>query len=260
MDGKLIILGCGGSAGVPAIGNWWGNCDPAEPRNLRTRPSIALQTETTLVIVDTGPDFREQMNREQLGVPDAIILTHVHSDHVNGIDELRILQRRHKRKFPVYAMQETMGKLMQRAGYMFESSEDGFYPAVCDSITLAIGRKLSIGDLEILPFEQDHGTIKSLGVRVGNVAYSTDVKRLDSAAYAALKGVDTWIVDAMGNHARENPVHACIEEIVEMNAIIGATQVFLTHLPPTMDYSALQKELPGGYTPAYDGMTLDFKA
>lgn len=258
MEGKLIILGCGSSAGVPAIGNWWGDCDPAEPRNNRTRPSIALQTETTLVVVDTSPDFREQMNREKLGVPDAIILTHVHSDHVNGIDELRMLHRRHKRKFPIYAMEDTHQKLQQRAGYMFESTEDGFYPAVCDSITLAMGQKFSVGDLEILPFEQDHGTISSLGVRIGNIGYSTDVKRLDEAAFEALQGINTWIVDAAGYHARENPVHACIEEVIEMNDRIGAGEVFLTHLPPTMDYRTLQKGLPTGFSPAYDGMIIPF--
>ena len=92
MDGKLIILGCGGSAGTPAIGNWWGACDPKEPRNRRTRPSVAIKTEKTLVIVDTGPDFRDQMNRENLGCPDAIIITHIHSDHTNGIDETRTLE------------------------------------------------------------------------------------------------------------------------------------------------------------------------
>lgn len=258
MEGKLIILGCGGSAGVPTIGNWWGNCDPAEPRNLRMRPSVALQTENTLVIIDTGPDFREQMNRAQLGCPDGIILTHVHSDHVNGIDELRILNRRHKRKFPIYALDDTHQKLEQRAGYMFRSTEDGFYPSVCDAVLVTPGQKFSIGDIEFLPFTQDHGTMPSLGVRIGRIGYSTDVKRLEQPAYECLKGVDIWIVDAMGNHSRENPVHACIEEIVEMNAIIGAKQVFLTHLPPTMDYRTLEKELPIGFSPAYDGMIIPF--
>lgn len=258
MEGKLIILGCGSSAGVPTIGNWWGACDPAEPRNLRTRPSIALQTQTTLAIVDTSPDFREQMNRENLGVPDGIILTHVHSDHVNGIDELRMLQRRHKRKFPVYAMDETHEKLMQRMDYMFTSSEDGFYPAVCDAVTLKMGEKFTIGDIEIMPFEQDHGTIKSLGIRVGNIGYSTDVKRLNQDAFNALKGIEIWVVDGAGNTANDNPVHTGIEEVIEMNKKIGAEKVFLTHLPPTMDYATLQKTLPENISPAYDGMTIDY--
>src|SRR5690606_30901380 len=128
MEGELIILGCGSSAGVPAIGNWWGACDPNELKNRRLRPSIALKTKNTLVIVDTGPDFREQMNRAELGCPDAIIITHEHSDHTNGIDELRTLQRRHDmRRFPLYANDETLDALQGRLGYMFRDSENGFY-------------------------------------------------------------------------------------------------------------------------------------
>ena len=259
MDGKLIILGCGASAGVPAIGNWWGNCDPSEPKNIRTRPSIALQTETTLAIVDTGPDFREQMNRENLGCPEGIILTHVHSDHVNGIDELRTLQRLYKRNFAVYAMEETMTALRKRVDYMFTSSEDGFYPTVCEPVILDMLKPFSIGDIELTPFEQDHGTIHSLGLRIGNVAYSTDVKRLNDDAYGILKGIETWVVDGAGHHARENPVHASIEEIQEMNTRIGASKIILTHLPPTMDYRRMVVELPEKFLPAYDGMVIQFR-
>ncbi len=259
MGGKLIILGCGSSAGVPAIGNWWGACDPNDKRNHRTRPSIALQTDSTLIIVDTGPDFREQMNRENLGVPDAIILTHEHSDHVNGIDELRVLQRlNNKRKFPVYADKHTLDNLYKRVDYMFKDSENGFYPSVCDAEIMAMGHKITIGDIALTPFEQDHGTIPSLGLRIGDIAYSTDVKRLDEAAFSTLRGVETWIVDGAGYHSETNPVHANIKEVIAMNERIEARQVILTHLPPTMDYKTLVGELPPGIIPAIDGMTLPF--
>lgn len=257
MDGKLIILGCGGSAGVPTIGNWWGACDPAEPRNARTRPSIAIQTQTSLLIVDTGPDFREQMNREHLGAPDAIIITHAHSDHINGLDELRTLQRMKKRKFPLYTSQQTFTKLDQVLGYMFKTSHDGFYPAVCDPVILNMGEVTTIGDIPFTAFEQDHGSIKSLGVRLGNVGYSTDAKSFGPQAMEILTGVKTWIVDAAGHYSETNPVHLAISEIIELNKTIGAEKIYLTHLPPSMDYRTLLKELPRGYEPAYDGMTLD---
>lgn len=259
MDGELIILGCGSSAGVPAIGNWWGACDPHEPRNRRTRPSVALRTENTMVIVDTGPDFREQMNREKLGCPDAVLITHVHSDHVNGIDELRILQRLNKTaRFPVYAMQETLDKLHQRVDYMFTSTQNGFYPAVCDPVAVVPGNPLTIGDISLMPFEQDHGTISSLGLRIGNIGYSTDVKRLEKPALEILSGIDTWIVDANGYKSDSNPVHANLDEVMEMNRAIGAKKVLLTHLPPTMDYQTLLKELPENYAPAHDGLIVEF--
>lgn len=258
MDGKLIILGCGSSTGVPAIGNFWGACDPAEPKNLRTRPSVALQTANTLAIIDTGPDFRSQMNRENLGCPDGIIITHNHADHVNGIDELRVFQKRFHRRFPLYAMPETFDSFDHNVNYMFESSEDGLYPSVCDPMPTASFTPFAIGDIEFLPFPQNHGPIRSLGVRTGRVAYSTDMKSLDAESIDVLRGVETWIVDGAGNHERRNPVHASIEEIVEMNAIIGARTVILTHLPLSMDYAGMVRELPENIVPAYDGMVINF--
>lgn len=258
MGGQLVILGCGGSAGVPAIGNWWGKCDPNEPKNRRTRPSIALKTDNTLLIVDTGPDFREQINREQLGCPDAIIITHVHADHINGIDELRVLQRRHQKNFPVYAMPETLPGLMKRADYMFEDSEDGFYPSVCHAVPVDLASPLTIGDITLNPFVQNHGAINTLGLRIGSIGYSTDMKRLDQTAIQALKGIETWIVDGMGGASRNNPVHTGIEEIIEMNREIGAGRIILTHLPPVMDYKILLTELPENIVPAFDGMMLEF--
>lgn len=260
MDGELIILGSGGSAGVPTIGNRWVNCDPNEPRNRRLRPSAAIRTKDTLVIVDAGPDFREQMNTAELSVPDAIITTHIHSDHINGLDELRTLQRVHKRKFPLYANAETLEQLKVRLGYMFQETENGFYPAVIEGITVKPGDDITIGDLTFQTYDQIHGSIKCLGIRIGNVGYSTDVKYLEDNAIEQLKGITTWIVDAAGNDSPLNPVHACIDEVIAMNAKIGAEKVYLTHLPPTMDYQTLLKELPKGYEPAYDGLTINFQA
>ncbi|PZQ48021.1 MAG: MBL fold metallo-hydrolase [Micavibrio aeruginosavorus] len=260
MDGELIILGCGGSAGVPTIGNWWGACDPAEPKNIRTRPSVALKTANTLVVVDTSPDFRDQMNREELECPQAIIITHAHSDHINGLDELRTLQRlNNMRTFDIYALPETQATLDKRLEYMFKNSEDGFYPTVCTPVAVTPHKEFSIGDLSFLPFAQAHGSLTSLGLRMGSIAYSTDVKSLGQGAFDALKGIDIWVVDGAGHNSPQNPVHASISEIIEMNAVIKAKQVFLTHLPPTMDYATLKRELPQNYLPAYDGMVLKFK-
>ncbi len=256
METELIILGCGGSAGVPAIGNWWGACDPNEPRNVRTRPSIALKTKNTLLVVDTSPDFRDQMNREKLGCPDAILITHPHSDHINGLDELRTLQRLNKgREFPLYAFPDTLETLQRRLDYMFVTSEDGFYPTVCRPVPITPYKPLTIGEITMMPFVQEHGSLQSLGLRIGNMGYSTDVKRLSADALDVLKGVDTWIVDAAGHNDRNNKVHMCIQETVENNAVIGAKRVILFHLPPTMDYLALKQSLPRGFEPAFDGMS-----
>ncbi|MFA5592077.1 MAG: MBL fold metallo-hydrolase [Micavibrio sp.] len=258
MDGELIILGCGGSSGVPAIGNWWGKCDPAEPRNRRTRPSIALLHGESLAIVDTGPDFKEQMNRENLVYPDGIIITHTHADHINGLDELRTLQRIHKKgRIPVYASTDTHEKLFRRLDYMFTETENGFYPAVCDQIHVTEGDVITVGDLKMTCFDQNHGSIKSLGLRIGNIGYSTDVLSLEDRAYDILRGIDTWIVDAASYHGPAY-VHAGLQEVFEMNKRVQAKHVYLTHLSPTMDYAALCAELPEGYMPAHDGLRLKF--
>lgn len=252
----IAILGCGNSAGVPAIGGWWGNCAPNNPKNQRMRPSIAILSAATTVIVDTGPDFKQQFNRENLPAPDAVIYTHMHADHTAGIDELRTLQRRTQKTFPVYADKATLHDLKARYAHMFEESENGFYKKVCEPHEIHDNEVLRIGDLKIKLFEQDHGTIKSLGLRIGNIAYSTDVKRLDDQAYEALHGVDIWIADAAGHDQAANPVHASVDEVIEMNKRIGAKDVYLTHLPPTMDYETLERELPEGFHMAYDGLRL----
>lgn len=254
----LTILGCGGSGGVPLIGNIWRACDPNEPKNRRTRCSVAVRTDNSFVIVDTGPDFREQCNRQ--GVEDAptgIIYTHEHSDHVAGIDELRILQRVHKTKFDVYSNQKTIDNLLERFPYMFEDRANGFYPAVCNAHILNYGESYTIGDIAFSTFEMDHTTLSAVGLRFGNVGYSVDFNILDDKAIKALKGVDTWIADAAGYDSDANPVHANLEEIYRINAEIGAKTVYLTDMPPTMDYQTLLTELPEGYKPAYDGLQLD---
>lgn len=259
MTAEFIILGSGSSAGVPAIGNYWGACDPANPKNRRTRPSVAVVTPQTCVVVDTGPDFRDQMNRENLPCPEAILYTHAHADHVAGIDELRTLQRIHKRKFPVFSDAHTLKSLKERVGYMFRDVENGFYPAVCEENTLKIGQNWHFKDVSAHIFEQDHGTIHSLGLRFGDIGYSTDFKRLNDAAIAALNGVDIWIADAAGFENADNPVHACIDDVIRYNREIGAKTVYLTHLPPTMDYQALVDRLPPGFAPAYDSLRLEIR-
>jgi len=257
MKTELIILGCGSSAGVPAITNRWGNCDPDEPKNRRTRPSIAIVNRDTTLIVDTGPDFREQYNREKLNGLTGIIYTHTHADHVHGIDELRTLQRLMKMKFPLHGTALTIRDLQERFGYLFTDKDGGFYPAAASAQEINYFKDYTVGNIPFHTFEQDHGTMSSLGLRVGNIGYSTDMKRLNDQSIETLTGIDIWIADAAANDQIGNPVHACIDEVIQMNQKIGAREVYLTHLPPTMDYQTLMRDLPEGYKPAYDGLRLE---
>jgi phosphoribosyl 1,2-cyclic phosphate phosphodiesterase len=256
---RLTIMGCGHSSGVPAAGNHWGACDPQEKRNKRLRPSIAVQTSATALIVDTGPDFREQVNAANIQSIDAVLYTHAHSDHVNGIDDLRSFRFRGKKRVPVYAMAETMEELHQRFGYIFKDDDSGIYPALASSNLLddtKMNQLNQIGDISFIPFLQDHGLCQSLGFRFGSIGYSTDMKDLDEHSLNTLRGVDVWIADAAAHHMSEYSVHATIEKVYALNERIGAKQVYLTHLTPAMDYQALCRELRSGYLPAYDGLEL----
>lgn len=258
-NGKIVILGCGNGAGTPAIGNNWGKCDPNEPRNRRTRASIVILTENGTILVDTGPDLREQLNRHNIADVDAILYTHPHADHVHGIDEFTTLSRIHKHKYPAYGDAGTMAEIREKFSYML-NSKVGFYPAVIETYTIEMNKKISLCNVEILPFEQDHGTRTSVGYRIGNVAYSTDVKRLDEAAFEALSGIETWIVDGGGYLQEDNPVHANFKEVFAYNERIGARRVILTHLARNMDYNVASDMLPEGYELAYDGMEVEFVA
>lgn len=255
---QITILGCGNSAGVPAAGNHWGQCDPQEPKNRRSRPGIAVQSENTTLVVDTSADFREQSIRNNLKTVDAVFYTHAHGDHIHGIDDLRGYRLRTGQIIETYSNRVTMEELLERFTYMFETRTD-IYPQILSPNIIEkhqYGQTLTIGDIHLVPFEQEHGTCKTMGLRFGDLGYSTDVVSLDEAALAALAGIKTWVVDAAGYKMEKNFVHFTLRQVIAMNEIIRAERVCLTHMPGFMDYQTLLRELPDGYEPAYDGMVI----
>ena len=259
MNLTITILGCGNSEGTPTVGNHWGACDPAEPRNRRSRPSIAVQSATTTIIVDTGMDFRDQMNRENITSVDAVLYSHAHSDHVSGIDDLRSLYKRTQKLINVYGDEATIKELTERFNYQFVEKFK-IYPQVLGANIITpdkFCKLMTLGDITFIPFEQDHGTCKSLGFRFGDLAYSTDVVDLPPESVKALQGIKTWIVDGAGNNAQINRVHYTLARLYEANKAVGAAQVYITHLSPDMDYKKLCAELPPGFTPAYDGLKIE---
>lgn len=261
MKGKLTILGSGNSSGVPAIFNDWGACDPAEPKNRRRRACAVVEVAGSCLVIDTGPDFREQANGHNLSRVDAVFYTHMHADHVNGIEELRYVAARSGRRVDVYGNSETLNDLQTRFSYMFAGSPDGLYlPALQPHMILEsrYGKPMAIAGIPCTPFEQDHGTCMSLGLRIGDIAYSTDMVNLDDAAVETLRGVRSWIVDGAGYKFESPLVHASLERIYDLARRIGAGQVFVTSLSRAMDYETLCRELPQGFAPAWDGLSVDF--
>lgn len=255
---KLTLMGCGNSTGVPAAGNRWGACDPNEPRNLRTRCSALFQSANTNIVIDTGPDFRQQVNKADVQKLDAVLYTHAHSDHMNGIDDLRVYVFRQKQLMPVYASRETFDDLKGYFPYMFHGGKIDLYPPLLDEREIKdFGKAFTIGDIDCIPLRMDHGSCVATGYRIGNAAYCVDFINLDDAAVEILKGIDIWIVDAAGYRQTDSKVHANLQTIFNLNKRIGAKTVVLTSLSLAMDYNTLINELPAGYIPAHDGISFD---
>jgi phosphoribosyl 1,2-cyclic phosphate phosphodiesterase len=261
---QVRILGCGSSGGVPRVGNDWGACDPAEPRNRRSRCSILLRhwgadaAEPTLVLIDTSPDMREQLLAARVQRLDAVILSHEHADQCHGIDDVRALVIRHRRRMPVHMSVSTAKLIMKRFDYCFEGVAG--YPAILDGLVdLEAGQAIRIdgpgGELEIVPLAQDHGGIPSLGFRVGRFAYCNDVVRLPEETLERLEGLDTLVVDAL--RYTPHPTHASVSQALQWIERLRPRQAWLTNLHVDLDYAKLCSELPKGVAPAYDGLELE---
>ena len=261
---RFTVLGCGASPGVPRIGNDWGACDPNEPRNRRLRSSLMVERigddgGVTRIIVDTGPDFREQVLRAGVGEADAVLYTHSHADHIHGIDELRQFFFNRGHRVPVWADAATSARLRQAFGYCFETPEGSGYPPIVTDHRVEPGRPFTIdgegGPIELLPYEQVHGDITSIGYRVGRFAYSADVSAIPDATWPLIAGVDVFIVDAL--RYKPHVSHFSVDQAIEAGRRVGAKLIVLTHMHHDLDYRTLATELPEGVVPSFDGMVID---
>ncbi|WP_353216550.1 MBL fold metallo-hydrolase [Sandarakinorhabdus sp.] len=257
---RITILGCGTSSGVPRLGGPdgagnWGVCDPTNPKNRRRRVSVLVEAAGQRVLIDCGPDFREQMLSARVAYLDAVILTHDHADHVHGIDDLRQIFHAMRRQVDVYASPETFAVLMSRFRYIFEGAD--LYPATCRAHPLS--GPFMLGDLKITPFAQLHGDIESTGVRFDHggksFAYSTDVNGFDDRADAALTGLDLWVVDALRREGHST--HSHLSQTLGWIARWQPGRALTTHMDQSMDYDTLCAELPAGVAPAFDGQVID---
>lgn len=261
MKCEFILMGCSVSSGVPSIGNDWGACDPAEPKNRRDRPCAVVRTDRTTVIIDTGPDFRGQMNALGIKTIDAVLYTHSHSDHIQGIDELRVLRNRMKKLVDIYGNEFTINELHHRFSYLFTDHADiDFYPQVLNPHIITppmFGHTTSVGDIPFTPYNQDHGAMECVGFRFGNLAYSSDMVDIDDKSIDIIKNVDVWIADGAGFHQDDHKTHASLNRLYELNRRIGAKKVYVSGLSKFMDYKTLKDELPPGFEPAYDGLRIE---
>ncbi len=251
---KIRVLGCGTSSGVPRIGNDWGACDPAEPRNRRLRSSIVVESAGETLLVDCGPDLREQMNAAGLAAVDRVIVTHDHADHCHGIDDLRQVSHALGGPVPLHARAEVIDRLRARFAYAFSSSL--IYPAVIDACP--IEGEMMLGEARLRFVDQPHGGISSLGLRIEengkSIAYAIDFHELTSDMAEMYRNSDLWICDCL--RLAPHPTHAHLDAVLGWARDLNVGQLWLTHLDNSMDYATLKRALPDWAAPAHDGQEL----
>jgi phosphoribosyl 1,2-cyclic phosphate phosphodiesterase len=248
---KIRILGCGTSTGVPRIGNDWGACDPSEPRNRRTRSSMLIESSGERLLVDCGPDLREQLLAADIVEIDKVIVTHDHADHCHGIDDLRQLAQHSDRQVPLLARQFVLERLRSRFAYIFQ--DIGIYRAVVDPER--IDGSVSLGRARLSFVDQPHGGITSLGIRADedgrSVGYAIDFNEFTPDMKGLYERVDLWICDCL--RETPHPTHAHLDAVLGWARELSVGQLLLTHLDKSMDYATLVARLPDWAAPAYDG-------
>lgn len=262
MSYKLTLLGTGSSGGVPRVGNEWGACDPQNPKNRRRRCAALVERISgrgrTVVLVDTPPDLRDQLLQSDVRTLDGVLYTHEHADHTHGIDDLRPFAFNARRRVDVWMDVSTRESMMRRFDYCFQQPPGTSYPAILRSHIIDPGVPVTIdgggGPVTATPIPQQHGDTGSLGFRFGDVAYSPDVGGLDDASADMLRGLDTWIVDALRHIP--HPSHFTVGQALEWIDRLKPRRAILTHLHIDLDYEALRRELPPNVVPAFDGLQI----
>jgi phosphoribosyl 1,2-cyclic phosphate phosphodiesterase len=262
------ILGCGSSGGVPRIGNVWGDCDPDEPRNRRRRCALLLEgwsegSDTpTRVLVDTGPDLRQQMLDAEVDRVEAVLYTHAHADHIHGIDDLRVLALHNRKRVDVYFDPETGARLHEAFRYCFVSPPGSDYPPILNGHEISPGQEFVVdgpgGAIPIKVFEQAHGRITSLGFRVADFAYSVDLSGFPDQSISALQGLSLWVLDCL--RPTPHPSHLSLPEALDWIEKVQPRSAVLTDMHIDLDYNRLEAETPEHITPAFDGMQIDVVA
>ncbi|MBP1850127.1 MBL fold metallo-hydrolase [Rhizobium halophytocola] len=262
---RFTILGCSSSPGVPRITGDWGACDPSNPKNRRMRASLLVEQiapdgAQTTVVVDTGPDFREQMIAARVQRIDATLYTHAHADHLHGIDDLRGYFHAQHQAIPIYAEPETMRRIRAGFGYCLHTPEDSSYPPIVtanliEDLDATFAIEGPGGAIGFLPLKQQHGDIISLGFRIGDFAYCSDVSAIPEETAKKLAGLGVLVIDAL--QYKPHPSHLSVDQALAWIERLRPKRAILTHMHTPLDYDTLMAETPPHVEPAYDGLSLE---
>ena len=262
---EVTILGSGSSTGVPRANGDWGAADPANPKNRRSRCSLMVRrpdegpTDTwTGLVIDTSPEFRLQTSGAGLRRLDAVLLTHDHADQTHGLDDIRTFAMIQRARIPTHMDEATHESLMRRFGYVFRG--EGGYLAIADDKRIPPhGLPWHVdgpsGSIPVVTFDQDHGGVRSVGYRLGNMAYSSDVVDLPQSAFDALRDLDVWIVDCL--RWTPHPTHAHVEKTLSWISQVKPKRAILTDLHIDIDFDDLTSKIPPGVEVAFDGLRFE---
>lgn len=256
---RLRFLGSGTSFGVPVIGCRCAVCTSSDPRNQRTRHSLAIEGDDGLLLVDTSPELRQQLLAADIRRVDAVFVTHLHADHIHGIDDLRIFSLRRNAPLRTYIASEYVEELETRFPYIFDSSlrlnPETSVPRI-DLRAFRSGERIDAAGIELYPLAFPHGHVTSYGFRAGPLGVVVDGKTIPAEAREVLNGVDVLVINALW-WGDPHPTHFNVEEALAAARSVGAERTYLTHLTHRLDYRELADRLPEGFAPAYDGLVVD---
>jgi phosphoribosyl 1,2-cyclic phosphate phosphodiesterase len=255
---RLTFLGTGTSFGVPQIGCDCAVCRSTDPRDKRTRSGAILEAGGSTILIDTPPELRLQLIAGGFTGIDAVVYTHEHADHVNGIDDLRIFSVRQRRPLPIYGPGETLERVKASFNYIFDEAVRPYEGTSKPRLTLhptEPGRSVTIAGIEVLPLAFEHGHLRVFGYRFGSLAYITDVKAIPEREYPQLQGLEVLVLNALW--WRSHPTHLSISEAIDAARALGARRTYLTHLTHETGHAELEAKLPAGIFPAHDGLRVE---
>ncbi|MCF8463121.1 MAG: MBL fold metallo-hydrolase [Rickettsiaceae bacterium] len=246
-DIKINILGCGSSLGVPVVGCFCQVCTSQNHKNKRSRCSITISVNNKLILIDSGPDIREQLLKARITNLDAVILTHAHADHINGLDDLRIFTK--EKPLNIYTNKETAEIIENHFNYL---TEPGHFILHKENYH----KELLIAEITFTFLRQNHGNIESIGVRLGDFIYANDLDSFPQETIKYLEGSRYWVVDCI--NYQSNDKHFGLDLVSYWVEKLKLERIYLTNMSHRLDYNKLLQELPSNITPAYDGLQIDF--
>jgi phosphoribosyl 1,2-cyclic phosphate phosphodiesterase len=254
---RLTFLGTGTSFGVPQIGCDCAVCRSTDPRDKRSRSGALVEADGSTILIDTPPELRLQLIAGGIARVDAVLYTHEHADHTNGIDDLRMFSVRRRRALPIYGPPETLARLRTSFSYIFDDVRpyEGTSKPSLELHAIEPDRPVDVAGVRVLPLAFRHGHLRVYGYRIGGLAYVTDVKAIPEAERRQMQGLDVLVLNALW--WRPHPTHLSISEAIETARSLGARRTYLTHLTHETGHAELAAQLPDGVFPAYDGLTVE---